>query len=48
MEESELPSMRIIKLEEDMSKFKPASYRDLLKTSDSFASSYKAGDQAFT
>merc|ERR1712226_1748635 len=25
MEESELPSMRIIKLEEDMSKFKPAS-----------------------
>jgi len=44
MEESELPSMRIIKLEEDMSKFKP----DSTELSDSniraFVAKYLAGD----
>jgi len=44
LEESELPSMRIIKLEEDMSKFKPASTEITEDNVRSFVNSYKAGD----
>ena len=48
MEEAELPSMRIIKLEEDMSKFKP----DSTELSDSniraFVASYLAGQVLLT
>jgi len=44
MEESELPSMRIIKLEEDMSKFKPASTEISAENIRAFVNSYKAGE----
>jgi len=44
IEDSELPSMRIIKLEEDMSKFKPASTELSEDNIRSFVTSYKAGD----
>jgi len=44
IEDSELPSMRIIKLEEDMSKFKPASTEISVDNVRSFVASYKAGD----
>jgi len=44
LEDSELPSMRIIKLEEDMSKFKPAN-KDITEDNvRAFVNSYKAGD----
>ena len=44
MEESELPSMRIIKLEEDMSKFKPASTELSDSNIRAFVKSYLAGE----
>jgi len=44
MEEAELPSMRIIKLEEDMSKFKPASTEISAENIRAFVTSYKAGE----
>jgi len=44
MEESELPSMRIIKLEEDMSKFKPTSTELSDSNIRAFVKSYLAGD----
>jgi len=44
IEDSELPSMRIIKLEEDMSKFKPASTEITEDNVRAFVTSYKAGD----
>jgi len=44
MEESELPSMRIIKLEEDMSKFKPESTELSESNIRSFIKSYLDGD----
>merc|ERR1712032_516794 len=44
MEESELPSMRIIKLEEDMSKFKPASTELSDSNIRAFVNSYLAGE----
>jgi len=44
MEESELPSMRIIKLEEDMSKFKPTSTELSDSNIRAFVKSYLAGE----
>merc|ERR1712045_560537 len=44
MEESELPSMRIIKLEEDMSKFKPASTELSDSNIRAFVKSYLGGE----
>merc|ERR1719420_1268995 len=44
MEESELPSMRIIRLEEDMSKFKPDSTELSEDNIRSFIKAYLAGD----
>lgn len=44
LEESELPSMRIIKLEEDMSKFKPANTEISEENVRAFVNSYKAGE----
>jgi len=44
LEESELPSMRIIKLEEDMSKFRPASTELSDANIRSFVTSYLAGE----
>merc|ERR1711962_38191 len=44
IEESELPSMRIIKLEEDMSKYKPDSTELSEDNIRAFVNAYKAGD----
>jgi len=44
IEDSELPSMRIIKLEEDMSKYKPASTEISVDNVRAFVTSYKAGE----
>jgi len=44
MEEAELPSMRIIKLEEDMSKFRPASTELSDANIRAFVASYLAGE----
>nr|ALS04494.1 protein disulfide isomerase [Acartia pacifica] len=44
MEESELPSMRIIKLEEDMSKFKPENTEISTDNIRAFVNAYKAGE----
>ena len=44
MEEAELPSMRIIKLEEDMSKFKPDSTELSDENIRAFVAKYLAGD----
>merc|ERR1712002_29017 len=44
LEESELPSMRIIKLEEDMSKFKPESTELSEENIRAFVKQYLAGD----
>merc|ERR1719369_2215563 len=44
MEESELPSMRIIKLEEDMSKFKPDSTEISTDNIRAFVKAYRAGE----
>ena len=44
MEESELPSMRIIKLEEDMSKFKPTSTELSDSNIRAFVKSYLGGE----
>jgi len=44
LEESELPSMRIIKLEEDMSKYKPESTELSEDNIRSFVESYKKGE----
>jgi len=43
MEESELPSMRIIKLEEDMSKFKPENAEISAESIRAFVTAYRAG-----
>merc|ERR1711983_222899 len=44
MEESELPSMRIIKLEEDMSKFKPDSTEISTDNIRAFVKAYRSGE----
>merc|ERR1712242_565772 len=44
MEESELPSMRIIKLEEDMSKFKPDTTEISTDNIRAFVKAYRAGE----
>merc|ERR1712002_1180850 len=44
MEESELPSMRIIKLEEDMSKFKPDTTDISTENIRAFVKAYRAGE----
>jgi len=44
LEDSELPSMRIIKLEEDMSKYKPESTEISVDNVRAFVNSYKAGE----
>merc|ERR1712223_964825 len=44
LEDSELPSMRIIKLEEDMSKFKPEDTSITVENVKAFVNAYKAGE----
>lgn len=44
IEDSELPTMRIIKLEEDMSKYKPESKEIEVENMRSFVTKYKAGE----
>jgi len=44
IEDSELPSMRIIKLEEDMSKFKPEDKTISVDNVKAFVNAYKAGE----
>jgi len=44
IEDSELPTMRIIKLEEDMSKFKPENKAIEVENMRSFVTKYKAGE----
>ena len=44
LEDSELPSMRIIKLEEDMSKFKPENTEISVDNVRALVNSYKAGE----
>jgi len=44
LDDSELPSMRIIKLEEDMSKFKPEDTSITVENVKAFVNAYKAGE----
>jgi hypothetical protein len=43
LKDSELPTMRIIKLEEDMSKFKPENKEIEVENMRSFVNKYKVG-----